>query len=70
VPSKRLAVVAALALAARPPLTIAQERAVKVRDDLRQFEDDPRWIYNDLNAARAAAEESGRPLLAVIRCIP
>lgn len=29
-----------------------------------------RWIYHDLDAARAAARKSGKPVLAVFRCVP
>lgn len=28
------------------------------------------WIYDDLEAARAASKASGKPLLAVLRCVP
>jgi S1-C subfamily serine protease len=41
-----------------------------VRDDLQTILRDGYWIYNDFAKARAEAEQTGKPLLVVIRCIP
>jgi hypothetical protein len=30
----------------------------------------PEWIYDDLPAAFAAAAKSGKPILAIFRCVP
>jgi len=37
----------------------------KLKDDVN-----PAWIYDDLPAATAAAKQSGKPILAVFRCVP
>lgn len=52
------------------PLPGAGDREEKVRADLAAFQNDPRWIYNDLPAAREQASTAGRPLCVVIRCVP
>ena len=48
----------------------AQSREEKVRRDRKQVEAEGRWIYNDFAAARDEARRSGKPILAVLRCIP
>src|SRR5262245_28872727 len=48
----------------------AQDRAEKVRRDKAQIEAAGQWIYNDLAAGLAQAQESGQPVLVVLRCIP
>lgn len=44
------------------------------KDELRETLGDaaPKgaWIYDDLAAARAAAATSGKPIFAVLRCVP
>ena len=47
-----------------------QDRETKVRNDRRRLADDQSWLYNDLKSGFAAARDSGRPLLIVLRCIP
>jgi hypothetical protein len=47
-----------------------QDRAAKVRADRDRFAGFGDWIYNDLPAGVAAAKDSGKPLLVVLRCIP
>ncbi len=37
----------------------------KLKDDVN-----PAWIYDDLPAATAAAKQSGKPILAIFRCVP
>lgn len=63
-----------LALAMALPVAIEAE-AVKdregaVRGDRAQMENDARWIYNDLERGFALADESGKPLLVALRCVP
>ncbi|HUF11125.1 MAG TPA: hypothetical protein VMO47_17520 [Rhodothermales bacterium] len=56
--------------------TAAAEERKKTRDELVQDdlsawgEDDDAWIYNDLPVALAEANRSGKPIMAVLRCIP
>jgi hypothetical protein len=33
-------------------------------------ESHPAWIYDDLPAAFSAAKQTGKPILAVFRCVP
>lgn len=48
----------------------AQTREEKVRADKARVEAEGFWMYNDLDGAIAAAEESGKPIVVVLRCIP
>lgn len=48
----------------------AQSREEKVRRDRREIEAEGLWIYNDFTQAKAQARSSGKPILAVLRCIP
>lgn len=41
-----------------------------VRDDLSDWGDEGEWIYNDLEAGLAEAKRTGKPVMAVLRCIP
>ena len=61
---------ASLVMLATGSLCLGQDRDTKVRNDRKQFEDDESWIYNDLPRAFELARGTGKPLLAVIRCIP
>ena len=38
----------------------------------KRLKDDahPSWIYDDLSAAFAEAKKTGKPILAVFRCVP
>jgi hypothetical protein len=45
-------------------------REKKVRDDRVKVEADGYWVYNDLPRAFAEAKKSGKPVVAVLRCIP
>jgi serine protease Do len=49
---------------------VAQTREEKVRHDMKVVEADGFWIYNDLPRAFDEAKSSGKPILAVLRCIP
>ena len=66
----------ACAILALPGTTVtnAQEKQ-KTRDQLvvedrDALSDNAHWIYNDLGKALAEAKRSGKPVLAVHRCIP
>jgi serine protease Do len=45
-------------------------REAKVRADKAEVEKDESWVYNDFTKATAEAQQSGKPLLVVLRCIP
>lgn len=67
-----LLVVTALSLVAAS-YTRAQavkDREGAVRNDKATMENDARWNYNDLDRAFGEARRTGRPLLAVLRCVP
>lgn len=54
-----------------PAAGLAEEdREEKVRADKQRFETKGEWIYNDLREAYAQARQTGRPIMAVMRCIP
>lgn len=48
----------------------AQDRETKVRKDIQKFSADEYWIYNDLPKAVARAKSEGKPIVAILRCIP
>lgn len=51
----------------------AQEKKTRdqlVQDDLANFGSLDTWIYNDLEQGFKTAQETGKPLLVVFRCIP
>lgn len=48
----------------------AQDRAAKVRNDRKTFEDSEDWVYNDLDEGFREAAVAGKPLMVVFRCIP
>jgi serine protease Do len=45
-------------------------REEKVRNDKAKVEAQGYWIYNDLPRAVAEAKKSGKPIIAVLRCLP
>lgn len=47
-----------------------KDREGAVRKDRATWENDDRWIYNDLDRGFAEAKRTGKPLLVVLRCIP
>lgn len=49
----------------RPEADPAELRKILREDDLA-----PRWIYHDLDAARAEAQRTGKPILAMLKCVP
>ncbi|MCI0683333.1 MAG: PDZ domain-containing protein [Gemmataceae bacterium] len=55
-----------------PGVALAQPltRDQKVRNDRAKVEAQGFWIYNDLAKGFAAANETGKPMLVVFRCIP
>jgi serine protease Do len=52
------------------PVLLAQTREQKVRNDRDKVTAEGFWIYNDLPKAFEQAKQTGRPILAVLRCIP
>lgn len=46
------------------------EREQKVIADKQQFESKSDWLYNDLDEAYRQARRTGKPIMAVLRCIP
>ena len=46
------------------------EREQKVIADKQQFDSKEDWIYNDLDRAYREASSAGKPIMAVMRCIP
>src|SRR2546423_3135118 len=54
------------------PLAMAssQTREEKVRNDKAKVEAGGYWIYNDVPKAFAEAKRTGKPIVAVMRCIP
>lgn len=49
---------------------LSQDRPTKVRNDRQRVESEGFWIYNDLPRGIREAEDSGKPLVVVFRCIP
>ena len=47
-----------------------KDREGAVRKDRAEHENDPRWIYNDIDRGFAEAKKHGKPLLVVLRCVP
>ena len=47
-----------------------KDREGAVRRDREERENDPRWIYNDIDRGFAEAKATGRPLMVVLRCVP
>ena len=47
-----------------------KDREGAVRQDKATMENDARWAYNDLDRGFAEAKRTGKPLLAVLRCVP
>jgi serine protease Do len=66
----RLALAVAAALVAAGPAAAQTPREKKVRDDKARVEAAGYWIYNDLPKAVAEAKATGKPIVAVFRCIP
>jgi hypothetical protein len=56
-------------LAASSP-AVAQDRKAKIVNDREAFKDSDLWTYNNLDEGIAQAKKTGKPLLAVLRCIP
>lgn len=49
---------------------VAQDRKAKIVNDREAFKDSDLWTYNNLDEGLAQAKKTGKPLLAVLRCIP
>ena len=64
---KRLSLAALVCLAAARPQDADKER---LRHALGDNELVGTWIYDDLPAGYAEAKKSGKPVMAVLRCVP
>ncbi len=67
---RRIALVSAAMFLAGIPVALGQDRAQKVEQDRKTVQEDESWIYDDLDQALAEAKRVGKPVMAVIRCIP
>ena len=47
-----------------------KDRKAAVLNDRATLENDPRWIYNDVDRGFAEGRRTGKPVLVVLRCIP
>ena len=47
-----------------------KDREGAVRQDKAKLQSSERWNYNNVDAAFAEAQKSGRPLMLVLRCVP
>lgn len=56
----------ASSLALVPPVAAQQS----LREQVKDIETAPHWIYDDLPQALATAKQTGKPLLVVLRCVP
>lgn len=52
------------------PSLIAQTRDEIVRGDKQKVEKDGFWMYNDIPGAMEEAEQTGKPIIVVLRCVP
>src|SRR5436190_19365670 len=66
----RVTLVSALVAGAAATGAAAQTREEKVRSDKQKVEAQGYWIYNDLPKAYADAKKTGKPIIAVLRCLP
>jgi hypothetical protein len=60
----------ALATSATVLAETVKDREGALRQDRAARENDPRWIYNDVDRGFAEARRTGKPLLVVLRCVP
>ena len=67
---RRAAVWSGVLVAAAGSILQAQDRRTQVLNDRTEVEATGDWIYNDLDAGRAEARKTGKPMLVVFRCIP
>lgn len=68
--TRRAAVWSGVLVAAAGSVLQAQDRRTLVLNDRTEVEAAGDWIYNDLDAGRAEARKTGKPMLVVFRCIP
>lgn len=67
---RRLLVLCSISLLSNIHGETVKDREGAVRADAAAMERNERWIYNDLFAAFAEAEKTGRPVMVVLRCVP
>lgn len=69
----RIMAILTILMCLSPGVSSAQEkktREQKVREDQQRVTQEGFWIYNDLPRAFRQAQESGKPMVVVLRCIP
>jgi serine protease Do len=59
-----------IGLFANSPAFADEDREAKVAADKQQFDSEEGWLYNKLDQAYAQARQTGKPIMAVLRCIP
>jgi hypothetical protein len=47
--------------------SVQQIGEMAVRNDIKKFQDDDSWVYDDFDKAIAVAKETNRPLMVVFR---
>ncbi len=47
--------------------SVQQTREMAVRNDIKKFQEDDSWVYDDFDKAIAVAKETDRPLMVVFR---
>jgi hypothetical protein len=47
-----------------------KDREGAVRADKAKMENDPRWVFNDVEKGFEESKKTGKPLLVVLRCVP
>ncbi|HAV60846.1 MAG TPA: peptidase [Verrucomicrobiales bacterium] len=52
------------------PAETVKDRKGAVLNDKANLENDPRWIYNDIDKGFAEGSRTGKPVLVVLRCVP
>ncbi len=57
-------------IAATATAETVKDREAAVRADKARMESQARWLFNDLESGFAEARRTGKPLLAVLRCVP
>jgi hypothetical protein len=70
IPTRILSLLTFLALAPLASAEAVKDREGAVRNDRATHEKDKRWNYNDVAQGFAEAKRTGKPLLAVVRCVP
>ena len=68
--SFRVLAMLAAVLCVHPATSRANEREEKVRADKEKVQRDGFWMYNDIPGAFEKAQQTGKPIVVVLRCLP